>query len=151
MKLTNLNFDSVLAYLSSINHVNQGGCGIAALAMYRWLELNKLLAADTAFVYLYRDYDKGLYENNRQYIENGEGEINSCNHAVLFHRGDYIDCSGILCGEFLSEYPFKQVVDEEILIESLNTDNWNCMFDRHNAIPFIEKKFKISLSDVSLM
>ena len=31
-------FAEVLRYLSSIEYINRGGCGVAALAIYRWLK-----------------------------------------------------------------------------------------------------------------
>jgi len=148
MKKIVTNFNTVLDCLRSINYINGGGCGIAALAMYRWLEANKYLTSNTKVVYLYRNYDKGLYDNNKQYIENGDGEINSCNHAVLFHYGNYIDCRGVLDKVVLNDYPFKQLIEEEILVESLNTDTWNSMFNREISIPFIEKMLGVDLSDI---
>ena len=60
-------FAEVLRYLSSIEYINRGGCGIAALAIHRWLEKNGMLK-DTKIVFLYDYMTHMLYNTNYEIL-----------------------------------------------------------------------------------
>jgi hypothetical protein len=47
----------VMDELNGIPCINRGGCGIAALAMYRWIKLNTSYSPEIYFYYSYRDND----------------------------------------------------------------------------------------------
>ena len=64
-KITVKTFDEVLNFLSNIPSINCGGCGISALAMYRWLKKHGKTTEETAFYYLENDYER--HNNNKGY------------------------------------------------------------------------------------
>jgi hypothetical protein len=153
-KITEL--DQVLKYLSRIPRINNGGCGVSALAIYRWLEKEKLLIKnsilkhkDTRFVFLYEFDNEHLFKNNKKAINNPNVEAIAPNHAVIFHKGNYIDCDGTVN---ISRYEWIQNIrnEEFILRANNNVDYWNPDFDRNKYIKLIEKRLNINLSDIQL-
>lgn len=140
-------FKKVRKFLSNVEYINSGGCGISALTMYRWLQQNNRLRGDEHFVYLYRIWDVDLFNNNSKALVNKKLKSDSCHHVVLFHKGKYIDCK-----EEHNPSDYKYVhfnIDEKFLKKSLRNKNaWNSKFDRKTNIPFIEKNIKINLEDI---
>ena len=133
---------------TEIKTINSGGCGIAMLAIYRYLKKNSKLKGDEKFVYLYWDSDDPYYQQNNKYLNEGIGEIKSCCHAVLFHDNKYWDCDG--------SYKFDNGVkivfsleNEKIIVQSCNNvEVWNYVFDREYYLPKIESILNIDLSDI---
>ncbi len=122
-------FKNVRKYLNSVEDINMGGCGISALAMYRWLKKNNKLPENTKFAFLY----------NSKYDFTSNSEINKGNknglpvapyHAVLFHNRKYIDCRGKIN---VNEYNYKQMINNEEFIKKAvnNILKWNKTFDIH--------------------
>ena len=137
----------VRRYLDSVPCINLGGCGIAALAMYRWLMKNGRLTKKTGFV-LVHSYRMD-YAKNQNAIKGVYSDATACHHIALLHRGRIIDSEGAYVPE-----TSKVLVtdDEQILIYALNNnlDDWNFMFDREEHVGNIEKALGIDLSDVSV-
>ena len=134
----------VQKYLNQIDNINTGGCGISALAMYRWLKKNDQLQ-NTKFVYCYSSKD--VYLNNSNVLRNKSGKASATSHAVLLHDGQFIDSKGI---KDISIYGWVQIIEEEeFIIKTLNDDvsEWNSYFDRNNIVK-IEQELGIDLSDV---
>ena len=138
-------FEEVQNYLSVIPYINYGGCGISALAMYRWLKKHNQLK-HTKFVYLYCKNSEETYVRNQKTLK---GELNNPlapSHVILLHDGKQIDI------EFESDtvYYFRHVVeDERFLIKTINTlESWNADFNRKVYVRMIEKKLGIDLSDI---
>lgn len=151
-KITTLH--KVLVYLSKIPSINCGGCGISALAIYRWLEKENLLIKNpkvkkhnTRFVFLYENTCKYIYHNNKIAIKNLDADAIAPNHAVLFHDGDYIDAKGIVD---VSSYKWIQnISNEEFIVRANNNlEYWNSEFDRNNYLKAIENRLEIDLSDI---
>ena len=140
-------FKKVRKFLSNVEYINCGGCGISALTMYRWLQQNNRLKGDEHFVYLYREWDKEYFVNNAKALENKKLRPDACYHVVLFHKGKYIDCKE---EHKPSDYKYVHFnIDEKFLKKSLkNKDAWNYAFDREYSIPFIEKNININLEDI---
>jgi len=138
------NFDDVLSFLNKIPAINNGGCGISALAMYRWLKKNGQLKPDTNFIYL--EDDDSYYEQNMQYLK-GEAELpTSCYHVLINHDNNKYDSRGIQVSD---TYKYKYSVDIDFLIKSINNRlKWYYNFNRDNCIPLIEKGLDIDLSDI---
>ncbi len=136
----------VQEFLSNIHFINCGGCGIAALSMYRWLKKNNKLNGKTKFAYFYCSDAKDDYLNNKMVLRDKKGEPVACSHAGILYRTNYIDCNDKID---VSEYDFIQHVSEEdFIIRSINnTGEWNTYFSRGN-IPEIEKELNIDLSDI---
>ena len=116
----------VQKYLNSIPNINCGGCGYSALAMYEWLKKNKQLEKDTKIVYLY----------------SFRGERGVPNHAVLYHKGKYLDSNGKY--KVYRDFPTKQMRKKDVKDSFFDSD-WNSMFNRNKYVPLIEKKLGITL------
>jgi hypothetical protein len=137
-------FEEVQRFLSSIGVINFGGCGVAAVAMYLWLEEHGQLGADDKIMYLYRNYSFSSYTQNQKLIENNGGNGSSCSHAVLKYRGCLIDCEEKVSSK---DYAYKQTFNDINLVRLTlnNIHSWNECFDRSRFIPLIEKKLKVKI------
>jgi hypothetical protein len=153
-KITTL--EEVFKYLAWIPRINNGGCGISALAIYRWLEKENLLIKNpilkyknTRFVFCYEKYCKSIMQNNKKAVKNLDTPPIAPNHAVLYHMGEYIDADGIVD---ISTYEWMQNITEEefIVRANNNVDYWNPDFNRNKYLGLIEKKLDIDLSDIRL-
>jgi len=136
----------VQEFINSIPDINSGGCGVAALAMYRWLKKNDMLKKTTMFHFLH-SYDGYLYETNKRYVEKNEGKPSACSHIGLIHGNRTIDCEGFINTR---EYKYKiRTSNENMLVLAVNNVNdWNSMFDRKH-VKTIAKKLDIDMSDVN--
>lgn len=137
--------EEVMNFLSSIDSIGRGGCGISALAMYRWLKKHGLTNEQTAFYYLENDYDR--HNNNRQYTSNKDIALIAPCHVVLYHNDRTIDCEGF---KAIGNYPYKLLEQsEEFLIKMINNiHTWNCAFRRKDHVKNIARTLGIDLSDV---
>ena len=140
-----LSFKDVRNFLSGIPCINQGGCDIAAYAMYLWLKKHKKLNKKFKFVLGYRSYCEDAYINNQNVLRSKNGIAEAPNHMFIYYDDKYMDCD-----EYVDEksYRFIQYVDEEWFIKNCvsNINSWNFEFDRKKYIPIIEKKLGIKLS-----
>jgi hypothetical protein len=134
-------------YLHYLPFVNFGGCGLSALAMYRWLKKHNMTSGRTNFYFL--NDTASLHSNNKRCLAGKNDRLPcACGHVVLRHKGVYIDCHG----EYdITKYRYKLKIKEKFLVEALNNlSAWNSNFPRKLAAPRIEKKLNISLADVVL-
>ncbi len=134
-----------------IPYINRGGCGIAALAMYRWLKDRNWLQEDTFIVYMYC-YEDGYFDHNQEIIDNGYGEMISCAHAVLHHDGSYHDSNGTHSKydlNYKNYNIFHEIRDEQVVLDSINNieAGWNSNFERH-FVGDIQSRLNINLTDV---
>jgi hypothetical protein len=142
----------VKEFLNDVDNINSGGCGVAALAMYRWMEKNNMLKGNETFTFLYVSNDDFFYDNNEKYFKGKEQLIIAPAHVVLNIDGTYVDSTRRSNNLLEYRYPRKHVnVTEEELIKSLNNPYWNDSFERNCEVPFIADELGIDLSDVDLM
>ena len=142
----NEEFEDVREFLSNIDSINCGGCGLSALVMYRWLKKYDKLQEDTKIIFL--DNDEDNYKNNKYRISNKQDWLSAPSHIVMFMNGFYYDCENIQHNVEL-RYDYILEVEEENLLNSLNNlTSWNVAFDRNEAISVIESNLHIDLSDV---
>lgn len=121
-------------YITTLQNINLGGCGIAAVTMWRWLKANDLLTENDKIVFLYGKDLKKVYANNVYAFNGGHNKPYSCDHVCLFYNGLYFDCFDLVK---IEKYFWVQFVDENFLVESLNNGIWNSTFNRALAIDFI--------------
>jgi hypothetical protein len=144
-------FTKVLKYLDSIRYINNGGCGVAALAIYRWLEKNNMLR-DTKIVFLYDYGTHHLYKHNYDILKNNKNDIpEGAPHIVIKRLNKYLDSEGVLSNKYINfHYCDKLEVDAEFLLTAVNNnlDMWCRLFNRKEYLPKISRKLKIDLSDV---
>lgn len=142
-------FADVQAFLNSFTFINCGGCGISALAMYRWLKKHNQLPESVRFCFL--DNDEDLYQNNQRYFQNKDVELLVSSHVVLVLDGIAIDSNGVFDAIRLRRYPYKTVADEQFLIHMLNNvGNWNKAFDRKEIAPKIAETLGVDFSDIKM-
>ena len=145
-----IQFEEMREFLNSIPSINSGGCGVAALAMYRWVEKNMPdYKADVIFHMFHRSKDH--YTNNKKLIKTNQ----FCNDLVApSHIGIQIkNVTPVLDSEkSLKKDLYGFVIktnSEDVLINALNNvDTWNPMFNRKKRVPRIEQHLGIDLSDV---
>jgi hypothetical protein len=139
--------------LDNIDDINCGGCGVAALAIYRWLKKNNLLFGGEEIVFLYCWEDSVFKCNDKVFKgEREPAELEAPSHIVLNIEGTFID-STFRTNETLTErYQAKHLgVTEDILLKTINNiGSWNDMFEREYNVPFIESSLGINLKDVIL-
>ena len=137
-------FTDVQKYLDKIPCINQGGCGISALSMYRWLKKNNQLK-NTKFIFLYDEIYK--FNKNRSILQHKKrGQPLPPEHAILVHNKQFLDSSGKVDLKIYGKY--KQTINNEAFIKkSIHSEGWNEAFDR-KYINKIEKKLKINLEDI---
>ena len=140
---------TVQRHLDKIYSINYGGCGVSALAMYRWLKKNKMLVGDEYFVFLYVSYDSN-YDVNDKILKRKRSrkKIDSGSHIMLHHNGQLFDSMG---SEIQRRYVKRHDnITEKQLLDALNYGGWNDSFDREEYIPKIMRMLKIDLNDVEI-
>ena len=142
----------VKEFLNDVDNINCGGCGVAALSMYRWMEKNNMLKGNESFTFLYVCGEGDFfYDNNEKYFQGKKPQIIAPAHVVLNIDGEYIDTTSRSMERFQYRYPRKhENVTEEELLKSLNDPHWNESFERDCEVPFIADGLGIDLSDVNL-
>lgn len=134
-------FDQLKEFLSNIPCIHHGGCGIATLAMYKFLRNN---GEDCNIAYLHKSSDVNGAINNLNYYRDNTQTPDSANHVCLFYLGQFMDCSKILNP---SDYKCIIFGNEEMLLKSVkNVSKWNSDFDRETNIPLIEEFLEFSLN-----
>ena len=142
----NETFEDVKEFLSNIDYINSGGCGLSALVMYRWLKKYDKLTEDIKIIFL--DNDEYNYKNNKECMTNKQGTLKAPSHIVMLVDSFHIDCAGVQYN-VAQRYDYILEVEEDYLVNSLNNlSTWNNMFDRNEAISVIENDLHIDLSDI---
>jgi hypothetical protein len=134
--------DEIRTFLNEIPNINRGGCGVSAYAMYCYLEKTNQLLPDTRIIYVWDiDYLSDSYEKNTNFIENQNGDCDSCAHVVLFHNGFYMDSKNkkIEIHEIEIFHWFDgielliipQPLTHTFMKKSIEEGKWNPSFDRN--------------------
>lgn len=139
---------NALACLDSIPYINDGGCAVSALAIYRWCKDNGIEVNDRPFVILYDDE----WDANRgdEIIEAGDFASLPSPHIVIEIDGELYDSTGC-ANHWLQALPVRATnqLNEDELLQAINYKTfWNDLFDREYSIPKIEFGLSVDLSDV---
>jgi len=130
-------FHEIREKLNNIPNLNRGGCAIAALAMYRWA-LKNIPLKDIKIVYLFSE---------NPYIEEG---MPSCSHAMVkIGKRIYDSDSKEKLKVLKNKYEAVLMPDEEQVVESINDEYWNPMFEREIHLKKIEKITNVKLKDIN--
>lgn len=139
------NLQDVRNFLSDIPSIHYGGCGVAALAMARWLKkfINK--SVNIVFGYNYKfQYD----QNNKALSTMKTNNFTSYAHCgISFPFSDEVFDAKKYWIDYAYEY--EAILPEFAVVHALNNGGWNNCFDRKVWIPKIEKVLNIDLSDIS--
>ena len=141
------NFKSVIAYLRTVPSISMGGCGVAVLAMYRWLKLNEP-HRKVQIVFGYTSWSDELRINNSEWMHRcstDRPQPEPANHCWLLIDGKPIDAEGDTRFYFSRHH----IVPLSLLIGAIkNKSKWNDYFNREEWMPQIEKKLGVSLADI---
>lgn len=124
-----------LSALNRIPYLNQGGCGLVAEELYKWLQYNHLQPKVVILEDHYPDhFEAAVRYNDTGYVCNGPS------HVVLKIGSTFIDSTGFHKGnDFLYEWgePINTPIE---LLEywNLKPDYWNFRFDRHKYLKEIK-------------
>jgi hypothetical protein len=138
------NFQDVFNFLNLVPGINCGGCGVAALSMYRWLEKNEGERPPILLFY----HNKERYNLNLKYLEKGKKRyLQLPNHCVIGYPIEELDN---IVSRWESEFKWNQTTDEYGMLKLLKYGkNWGIRFKR-SYISEISKRLDIDLSDVCL-
>lgn len=143
---------SVLECLDSIPFINHGGCGISALAFYRWCKKNGVRVCDRPFVFLWDRHDEWEARHNDELLQNGElDRVEVPSHIVIRLDDGLYDSTGITNYVETGYWPNQQEYDlneEELLVIINRPSDWNPTFRRSKHIEKIEFGLDVDLSDV---
>lgn len=130
-------FQKVSDYLSKIDCISFGGCGLAALALY---DAAKLEGKNPEIIFYYNLYgDEDSFNINEQYLKGNSSKAASAWHIVVKVEDKYYDGNGLWDSSSKAWGKKGQVSTRELLIQSLITGSWNTMFDRKKWFPKIKQ------------
>lgn len=138
--------DEVLEFLGTIPTINEGGCGIAALSVWKWAEKNCPKELDNiSIVYLYENEEYNLLLQNKSAIVCDDLDLIFVPPHVAILWEDVILESG---GGEVTEYKLYDEVPINFLEKSLKQFwKWSGIFSRFQWIPVIEKELGIDLQE----
>ncbi len=139
--------NNVLECLDSIPNINRGGCGISALAVYRWCIKNGIEISDRPFVVLCDDEWDAIHCND--YLENNDLDNAWFSHLAIEIDGELYDSEGAIDGDLWLRCPY-QLSEDELLYAMNEVSGWNSDFRRERNVPIIELGLDIDLSDVDV-
>ena len=142
---------TALSRLDEVDYINAGGCGVSALAIYRWCKANNIQIEDRPFVFLWSSHDERDAERNDILLN--EGKLNDvevpAHVAVRLHDTEF-DSEGDNAGESWSIHQTYLLNEAELLIVINESSGWNSLFRRRVHVPEIEQALGVDLSDVIL-
>jgi len=144
------NVKKILKKLNDVDCINYGGCGVSALAIYRYMEKNGILNETTKIIYTYHKDDIDLYNTNQERNKNNTA-LHAPAHILIQHEGIYFDTIKMSkkIKDFRYNYYYHEATLNE-LIMSINTGGWNWSFNRGSGVPEIEKIVGVNLTEVDI-
>lgn len=141
IKNNSVKTSDVMDYLSNIEDINCGGCGIAALVLY---EMFKKEGKNPKILYFYLYYGDPNYKINKEFIKGNTDIAGSAYHIVVEVDGRFYDCEGEYDIDAMGIWE-KHYVTKDHLINSLTHGGWNDTFDRKKYYPKIKKYLKMDV------
>jgi len=151
VEISTVTFEDVQKSIAQVPNINWGGCGIAALAMARWIKKNKEDRMGYLFVMGHNDVES--FKLNSEVLANATKlEPTSASHIGLIVY-DYmtetqkiVDCDStynMLAYDYVNTFH-----DEKVLLKAINRiDRWNTGFERKH-VATIAEVLGIDLSDI---
>lgn len=141
-------FKQTINFLSKIDTISCGGCGVAALTLYH---AAKKEGKEPKIYFIYSNWDDESIKTNEAFIEGKKKKATSCFHIVLKIGRRYYDGEGVVD---ISKYSYHKIIETPLIVlESAicNKGVWNPTFDREKYIPMIEDFIGIKLVKKSLI
>jgi hypothetical protein len=135
--------------LDAIPYINNGGCAIAALAMYLWIIKNEKPKEEDypKILYMYQGEDDDYYSNAEALQNNDLTDTRACGHACISYKGNLMDSSCMNDEIEESKGNILELPNVEFVIASIKNGSWNSCFRREN-IKLIDEELGINLSDL---
>jgi len=137
--------------LQRVPKIHAGGCGVAALAISRWI-CKSNMRASTVFVFGHRDRE--TYDQNHKAEMNSNNKPGSASHIGVIIYDYYndkqmiIDANGTY--DMTSYYYLNTIGNADFMLRSINQiGEWNDSFDRRH-VERIAKELDIDLSDIDI-
>lgn len=142
--------ERIFMYLKNeVKGINFGGCGVAALSMYRFLKRNNQLDYNSSFAFIYYSDSYNDLLINELILNDHLKELPHVpNHVVLNLCGVLFDSDGVFTLEEDDRIQLIPFDREDFIIDTINNlDYWSNEFDRRQ-IDTISKELDIDLSDI---
>lgn len=134
-------FSELLVFLNSIPRINNGGCAISALTIYRWLKARK----EKAQIVYYYDDDAMYCKEQNSYLKRRmyHAEPNGCSHAYVKYNGKLYDSLG-----WHIDNRKHHILSEQFAVVTINeARNWVKSFNRSHVVT-IQHYTGVDLRDV---
>jgi hypothetical protein len=113
--------------LNNIPRINEGGCGVVALALLRLFKRSKVRVKPVEIVY---------------------GRVFMSSHIAIKKGKEIIDSTGKVDTSKIEQYQYTDPLTEKKLVNIIkDKKSWNTDFNRSN-INLIEKVLNVDLSDI---
>jgi hypothetical protein len=142
----------VTEVLNRVPSISHGGCGVSALAIYRWLKKNNQ-HKDVKFLFMYCYWAKSEFDINERRLNDGHTALWVPQHIGLVVNKKVVDSFGVNDEPFDDFHYFHVIGSEEQVLKTINTpygNGWNDDFDRRSNLSRIEELLGIDLSDVRM-
>ena len=140
MEIINNEITEICNFLNNIPTINGGGCGVAAIVIHDILNKYNI---PNEIIFLYDHNDDYDLIRNKTAKQDLSKEFASCDHAVIWVEGQYIDTSGF---KYINKYKSRISMSREEVIKSLRQGIWYWLFNRNIWIPYIEEKIGYKLN-----
>lgn len=132
-----------------IKKIDSGGCGVAALSMFRYLKKINLINYNDSFAFIYYKDSYNDFLINEMILNNKLIKMPHVpNHVALNIGGVLTDTDGqffTTCEDVIQNISFER---EDFVVDTINNlENWSKEFNR-SQLNKISKYFKIDLSDI---
>jgi hypothetical protein len=145
--------DDVRKFLARIPNLHNGGCGVSAIAMYRWLK-KYTHNPRVRFVLCYKAGSEVFFRRNSRFLSSDKDSYpTACSHAGIYYDDPAtmqtapIDARGYLP---ITNYEYTQVFRRAhpMIAMVKEKGEWYDAFNRDKYIPIIEKRLGINLKDI---
>lgn len=153
MKATEIKtLEDVRRFLAKIPNLHNGGCGVSAIAMYRWL-IKYTTNPKVRFVLCYATGSKSFFSQNSKFLAGVGNKPTACSHAGIYYDNPVtkqtapIDARGFIP---ITGYEYTHVFKslQPMLAMVREKDKWYEKFDREKYVPIIEKRLGIKMKDI---
>lgn len=139
-------FNEVRKTVNNVPQINRGGCGIAALALIRWIRKNKpeeIKHIKMCFMYE-RWSEEQEIKSNRRWVKGQRKTPYIPSHIMLTYKGVLFDSKvvGDSYGYVMDPMPSK------VLLNAINFNGWNHNFKRRKNVRELGRKLSINMNDV---
>lgn len=129
-------FERLQNDLAEIDGIDDGGCGLAAIAMLRQLKDED---KHVTVVFGYSPFDPCHRMNEDFFAGNNERPVPATHIFLRDDDGNTFDCHGNNVEDSWT-FSYFHEMDEQILIDTINNrSQWNRYFDREDIVPVFEK------------